>query len=65
MIVLQEIIVANAVGILVLIVTMLSRIEIRKEKHLGGQIFDAMIWITFFALIAETATFLVDKNQEL
>ncbi len=62
MIVLQEIIVANAVGILVLIVTMLSRIEIRKEKHLGGQIFDAMIWITFFALIAETATFLVDKK---
>ncbi len=58
--VIEEILVANSVGLLVLIVSMLSRVEIKREKHLGVRIFDAMVWITFFALIAETLTFLLD-----
>ena len=60
MIIIEEILVANSVGLLVLIVYMLSRIEIKKERHLSEKIFDAMVWITFFALIAETITFLID-----
>lgn len=60
MIVLEEILVANSVGLLILIVSMLSRVEMKKEKHVSGKIFSAMLWITFFALIAETATFLLD-----
>ncbi|MGI6359506.1 MAG: GGDEF domain-containing protein [Acholeplasmatales bacterium] len=60
MIVLEEIIVANSIGLLVLIVYMLSRVELKKERHLSGKIFDGMVWITFFALIAETVTFLID-----
>lgn len=39
---------------------MLSRVEIKKERHISSKIFDAMVWIIFFALIAETFTFLID-----
>jgi len=60
MVVLEEILVANSVGLLVLIVSMLSKIEIKKERHLSGRIFDGMMMLTFFALILETATFLLD-----
>ncbi|HOH17889.1 MAG TPA: GGDEF domain-containing protein [Bacilli bacterium] len=61
-IVLEEILVANAIGLLVLIVSLLSRVEIKKERHLSGKIFDGMVWITFFALILETVTFLLDEK---
>lgn len=47
MIIIEEILVANSVGLLILILSMLSRVEIRKEKHLSGKIFDGMIWVTF------------------
>lgn len=60
--ILEEIIVANAVGLLVLIIYLLSRIEIRKERHLSLKIFDGMVWVIFIALIAETITFLLDKK---
>lgn len=63
MIVIEEILVANSIGLLVLIVYMLSRVEIKKERHLSEKIFDAMVWITFFALIAETLTFLIDGEK--
>jgi hypothetical protein len=56
----EQILVANGVGLLVLLVYMLSRVEIKKERHISSKIFDAMVWIIFFALIAETFTFLID-----
>jgi len=61
-VVLEEILVANSVGLLVLIVSMLSRIEIRKEKHISGKFFEGMVWITFLALIMETLTFVIDEK---
>ncbi len=60
MIIIEEILVVNSIGLLVLILYMLSRVELKKERHLSGKIFDGMVWITFFALIAETMTFLLD-----
>ena len=56
----EQILVANGVGLLVLLVYMLSRVEIKKERHISSKIFDAMVWIIFFALIAETFIFLID-----
>lgn len=63
MIFLEEILVANSIGLLILIFSFLSRVEIKKEKHVSGKIFGAMMLITFFALIAETATFLLDGKS--
>lgn len=60
MINLQEIFIVNAAGILILILSMLSRIEIAKEKHFDDKMFNLMIGITLGALAAETLTFVVD-----
>lgn len=61
-IVIEEVLVANSVCLLVIIVSMLSRIEIKKEKHLSGKFFESIVGLTFFALIAETVTFLLDAK---
>lgn len=56
----QEIVLVNGAGILVLIVSLLSRTGGKREKHLSDRLFDALIGLTFGSLIAETATFLLD-----
>lgn len=58
-----EIFVANGTGILVLVVSLLSRIERKKQKHISDRFFNAMIGITMIALVAETATFLLDGKD--
>lgn len=60
MIHMEEILVANGAGVLVLIVMQLSRIERRAERHLSDRLFTAMTAITFAALIAESVSFHID-----
>lgn len=60
MVVIQEILVANCTGILVLIVCLMSRFENRREKHFDAYAFEGMIWLTMLALIAETVASLID-----
>ena len=56
----EEIVIVNTAGVLVLLVSLLSRIDNRKNRHLSDHLFDAMIGITLGALAAETASFLLD-----
>lgn len=55
-----EILIVNTAGMLILLVSVLSRIDSRKNRHLSDRLFDAMIAITLGALAAETASFLLD-----
>lgn len=59
----EEIIIANSAGVLILFVLQLLRIEKKERKHLGDCLFDAMIWITLGALIMETLSFLLDGKS--
>lgn len=45
---------------LILLVSVLSRIDSRKNRHLSDRLYDAMIAITLGALAAETVSFLLD-----
>ena len=56
----EEIVIVNTAGVLVLLVSLLSRIDNRKNRHLSDHLFDTMIGITLGALVAETASFLLD-----
>ena len=56
----EEIVIVNTAGVLVLLVSLLSRIDNRKNRHLSDHLFDTMIGITLGALAAETASFLLD-----
>ena len=56
----EEIVIVNTAGVLVLMVSLLSRIDNRKNRHLSDHLFDTMIGITLGALVAETASFLLD-----
>ncbi len=56
----QEVLVANGAGILILAVSFLSEVKFKKEKHLSNKLFKAISLLAFFALMAETATFLLD-----
>ena len=60
MINLEEIVIVNVAGMLVLLFSQLSRIESKREKHLDDYLFDTMIGIAFVTLAAEIATFLLD-----
>ena len=60
MINLEEIVIVNIAGMLVLLLSLLSRIESKREKHLDDYFFDTMIGIAFVTLAAEIATFLLD-----
>ena len=60
MIHMEEILVANGAGVLVLIVTQLSCMQEKTERHLSDRLFTAMTALTFAALLAETATFYFD-----
>ena len=56
----EEIVIVNTAGVLVLLVSLLSRIDNRKNRHLSDHLFDTMIGITLGALVAETVSFLLD-----
>lgn len=56
----EEILVVNTIGILILLISLISRIESKKKRNLSDRLFDGMIGVTFGALLAETATFLLD-----
>lgn len=60
MINLEEILMVNLTGVVILIALMMLRVENRAEKHLGDYLFDAMEYLTLFALAAETFSFLLD-----
>ena len=60
MINIQEIIIVNVAGLLVLTLSRLSRIKIISEKHLDDKLLNIMILITTGALIGETLSFLID-----
>lgn len=63
MINIEEILIVNIAGILILILSLLSRIENRKEKHLDNYLFSWMIGITFGALVTETLSFILDGRS--
>ena len=56
----EEIVIVNTAGVLILLVSLLSRIDKGKIRHLGDKLYDAMIGITLGALVAETVSFLLD-----
>lgn len=56
----EEIVIVNAAGVLILVLSLLSRIEITRVKHFDDYLFQTMIGITIGALVAETLTFLLD-----
>ena len=60
MIHMEEILVANGAGILMLIVMQLSRMQKRAEPHVVDRLFNAMVAVTFGALLAETLSFHID-----
>ena len=60
MINLNEILVANITGMVVLFVLMLLRVENKTEKNAGDYLFELMIWLTFGALVLEVVSFLID-----
>lgn len=60
MINMQEIVIVNCAGLLTLALSLLSRYESAREKHLDDHLFHTMIAITMGALAAETLSFLLD-----
>ena len=63
MINLEEILMVNLTGVVILVVLMLLRVENRAAKHLGDYLFDTMEYLTLFALAAETfSTFTSSKS---
>lgn len=60
MINLEEILVVNITGIVILLVLLMLRVENRSAKHMGDYLFETMVYLTFGALVLETVTFLVD-----
>lgn len=56
----EEVVIVNTAGVLMLLVSLLSRIDNRRVRHLSDNLFDAMIGITLGALVAETVSFLLD-----
>ena len=56
----EEIVIVNTAGVLILLVSWMSRIDKRRIRHLSDNLFDAMIGITMGALVAETVSFLLD-----
>ncbi|WP_291237407.1 hypothetical protein, partial [Frisingicoccus sp.] len=60
MINIQEILIINIAGIMILVISLLSRITVDKKKHLNDHLFNIMIGITLGALISETLTFVLD-----
>ena len=60
MINIQGILIINIAGIMILVISLLSRITVDKKKHLNDHLFNIMIGITLGALISETLTFVLD-----
>ena len=56
----EEIVIVNTAGVLILVLSLLSRIEITRVKHFDDYLFQTMIGITIGALGAEMLTFLLD-----
>ena len=56
----EEIVIVNTAGVLILVLSLLSRIEIIREKNFDDYLFQTMIGITIGALVAETLSFLLD-----
>lgn len=65
MINLEEILVANTAGIVILSVLNILRVENGDSRHTEGLLFDGMVALTFLALAAETASFLLDGVEGL
>lgn len=60
MINIQEIAIVNCAGLVALVLSLLSRCEAGRERHLDDRLFHTMIIITMGALAAETLSFLLD-----
>lgn len=55
-----EILVANGVGTVIIILLLLSRKKYFKNKTLSSKLFDAMLYITLVANVVEIITFFID-----
>lgn len=60
MINLEEILVVNITGIAILLILLKLRVENQSAKNAGEYLFEAMVALTFGALVLETATFFLD-----
>lgn len=58
-----EVIVANSVGVLILVILLTFRIQDKITKHLDDYLFDIMIGLAVVALIIETITFILDAHK--
>lgn len=56
----EEILILNSAGVVILALSLLCRVGSTGEKHFDDRVFNWMIGITLGALAAETLTFLVD-----
>ena len=56
----EEVVIVNSAGVLILVLSLLFRMGNTEEKHFDDHVFRLMIGITLGALVAETLTFLVD-----
>ena len=63
MINIEEIVIINSAGVLILVLSLLSRVGTTKEKHFDDRLFDTMIGITLAALVAETLSFIFDGRS--
>ena len=62
--VLEEILVANGTGILLLIILLISRFMTRRTNRLEDRIFDAFVFIGMAAAFLEALSFVVDGHNE-
>ena len=55
-----EILIANITGIIVLIMSQVSRVTNKNRKHLDDHMYNNMVYIALIAMTAETASFALD-----
>ena len=60
MINLEEILVVNATGLVILFILMLLRVDNKVGEHAGDRLFEIMVALTAGALVLETVSFLLD-----
>lgn len=61
----QEILVANICGMVMIFFLLFFRIEGKGSKKIGEKLYNSMLLITLMALITETISFLIDGKQFL
>lgn len=59
----MEIVIVNGIGILLMVLLRLSRIENIEKRFFGDIVFDVMIWLTIAGCLVEIGTFVIDGKM--